>query len=56
VAKTIWSKREGRGIVWAARPFQFLAVEAILVTVDAATFVGWFDGLREKRRLRNRVG
>jgi glycosyltransferase involved in cell wall biosynthesis len=52
VAKTIWERREGRGLAWAARPLQFLTVEAVLVTVDAATFVGWFQGARDRGRAR----
>jgi glycosyltransferase involved in cell wall biosynthesis len=47
VAKSIWTRREGRGLPWLINPFQFAGVALILLTVDAATFVGWLEALRE---------
>src|SRR5262249_53641970 len=41
VAKSIWIRREGRGLLWALNPVQFAGVGLILVTIDLATFVGW---------------
>ena len=40
-AKSIWIRREGRGMVWALNPAQFALVTAILLTIDLATFIGW---------------
>lgn len=53
VARTIWRRREGRGIAFVLRPDRFLAVGAILVLLDAATFAGWLDaGLARRREAR----
>jgi glycosyltransferase involved in cell wall biosynthesis len=52
VAKGIWARREGRGLSWAMNPAQFVTVAAILLTIDAATFVGWRRATRERRGLR----
>jgi glycosyltransferase involved in cell wall biosynthesis len=46
VAKGIWIRREGRGLLWAVNPIQFALVAAILLTVDAAMFVGWWNVIR----------
>jgi cellulose synthase/poly-beta-1,6-N-acetylglucosamine synthase-like glycosyltransferase len=46
VTKGIWARREGRGLLWAMNPAQFAMVAAILLTIDAATFVGWRRALR----------
>lgn len=43
VAGRIWRRREGRGVVWVLRPDRFAVVGAIMVTIDAATFVGWLE-------------
>jgi glycosyltransferase involved in cell wall biosynthesis len=48
VAKSIWVRREGRGLLWAMNPAQFAMVAAILLTIDAATFVGWRRAIRER--------
>ena len=53
VAKGIWARRDGRGLLWAMNPAQFTLVAAILLTIDAATFVGWRRATREKGGLRN---
>jgi cellulose synthase/poly-beta-1,6-N-acetylglucosamine synthase-like glycosyltransferase len=41
VAKSIWRRREGRGLTWLLNPLQFTAVGGILLTIDLATFSGW---------------
>jgi glycosyltransferase involved in cell wall biosynthesis len=41
VAKSIWVRREGRGLLWLLNPIQFAGVGVILATIDLATFVGW---------------
>jgi glycosyltransferase involved in cell wall biosynthesis len=43
--KSIWMRRDGRSILWACSPFQFVAVTVILLTLDLATFVGWIQAL-----------
>jgi len=41
VAKSIWERREGRGLAWAINPVQFAGVGLILLIVDLGMFVGW---------------
>src|SRR5262245_21632764 len=48
VAKGIWARREGRGLLWAMNLAQFAMVAAILLTIDAATFAGWWNAIRER--------
>jgi hypothetical protein len=43
VAKSIWVRRETRGILWAINPLQFVGVAVILLTIDLATFIGWWQ-------------
>jgi glycosyltransferase involved in cell wall biosynthesis len=43
VAKSVWARREGRGMFWAMNPARFAMVAAILLTIDAATFAGWWN-------------
>ncbi len=50
VGRSIWSRREGRGVVWAANPARFVTVGVILLTVDLATFAGWVDAIVHRRR------
>lgn len=45
VMKSIWTKREGRGLAWALNPVQFFGVAGILGAIDLAMFVGWFQAL-----------
>lgn len=45
VANGIWARREGRGLLWAMNPAQFAMVAAILLSIDAAMFVGWWNAL-----------
>jgi glycosyltransferase involved in cell wall biosynthesis len=40
-AKSIWQRREGRGLVWMLNPAQYLLVALLILTIDAATFAGW---------------
>jgi glycosyltransferase involved in cell wall biosynthesis len=46
VAKGVWARREGRGLLWAMNPAQFAMVAAILLTIDAAMFAGWWNAIR----------
>jgi len=48
--KSIWTKREGRGILWALNPVQFLGVAGILLTIDIAMFTGWIQAIFERPR------
>ena len=51
VARTLWRRREGRGVLWVLRPDRFVTVALIMALVDAATFAGWIDaGLAARRR------
>ena len=43
--KSIWVRREGRGILWALNPVQFLGVAGILLTIDLAMFIGWVEAI-----------
>lgn len=40
-AKSIYVRREGRGLAWMLNPVQFAAVVLIMLAVDLATFTGW---------------
>ena len=46
VAKTIWMRREGRGVLWFVNPVQFLGVALMIAVIDVATFVGWTQAIR----------
>ena len=50
IAKSIWHKREGRGLLWALNPAQFALVGVILLTTDLATFVGWAHAMWHRPR------
>lgn len=50
VAKSIWVRRESRGLVWLLQPSQFFAVGVILFTLDLATFVGWWQAAWSQER------
>ena len=45
VAKSIWVRRETRGILWMMNPVQFVGVAIILLTIDLATFIGWWQAI-----------
>jgi glycosyltransferase involved in cell wall biosynthesis len=48
VVKSIWNRREGRGLLWLLNPAQFVGVAAIILTIDAATFIGWAQAAWQK--------
>jgi glycosyltransferase involved in cell wall biosynthesis len=48
-ARSIWRRREGRGVAWALNPAQFAVVLLIILTIDLATFVGWAQALVQRR-------
>lgn len=48
--KSIWVRREGRGILWTLNPIQFLGVAGILVTIDLAMFIGWVEAIWRRER------
>jgi cellulose synthase/poly-beta-1,6-N-acetylglucosamine synthase-like glycosyltransferase len=48
-ARSIWRRREGRGVAWAINPAQFAVVLLIILTIDLATFVGWAQALMQRR-------
>lgn len=45
VAKTLWRQREGRGLFWLLNPIRFALVGLILLTIDAATLLGWVQAV-----------
>lgn len=48
VAKSIWNRREGRGLLWLLNPAQLAGVAVILLSIDAATFIGWAQAAWQK--------
>ncbi len=44
-AKKIWRGREGQGLLWTINPARFACVCALLIVIDAATFIGWVQAL-----------
>lgn len=42
-AKSIWRRREDRGLLWLMNPAQFITVGGVLAAIDAATFLGWLQ-------------
>jgi glycosyltransferase involved in cell wall biosynthesis len=40
-AKSIYARREGRGLAWLLNPAQFACVVFVMLAIDLATFVGW---------------
>jgi glycosyltransferase involved in cell wall biosynthesis len=47
--RSVWRRREGRGVSWALNPAQFVVVLLIILTIDLATFVGWAQALLQRR-------
>ena len=45
VGRSIWRKRERRGIFWALNPVRLAGVGIILLAIDLATFTGWAQAL-----------
>lgn len=39
--KSIWQRRDGRGLWWALNPAQFCGVMLVILTIDVATYLGW---------------
>jgi len=54
VGRTLWRRREGRGIGWMLRPDRFALVGIILAVIDAATFAGWAEAALGSRRSSER--
>jgi glycosyltransferase involved in cell wall biosynthesis len=50
-AKSIWIRREERGMIWALNPAQFALVTVILLTIDLATFIGWAQAYWQPNRM-----
>jgi glycosyltransferase involved in cell wall biosynthesis len=48
-ARSIWRRREGRGLLWALNPAQFVGVLVLILTIDLAAFVGWAQALPRRR-------
>ncbi len=53
--KGIWAKREGRGLLWSLNPAQLVGVTLVLLTIDAATFAGWWKAIRERGGIRHSI-
>jgi cellulose synthase/poly-beta-1,6-N-acetylglucosamine synthase-like glycosyltransferase len=59
VARRIWVNREGRPISWVLNPIRFAYVLIITLTLDAATFLGWFAALLQRgeaNKIKNHLG
>ena len=63
VGRRIWAHRASRGVSWMLNPLRFAYVLIITLTLDAATFLGWFvaivkrgEATRIKNHLRTRRG
>ena len=46
-AKSIWTRRENHGFIWLLNPVQLVGVAFILLTIDVAMFLGWWQAWRE---------
>ena len=51
-AKSIAVRREGKPMSFVANPVRLAGVGVVLLTCDAATFAGWLDAVRDRRRAR----
>lgn len=47
--RSIWLRRAGHGALWAADPRRIAGVSALLAVIDAATIIGWIEGLLARR-------
>lgn len=47
-AKSIYVRREGRGLWWLLNPLQFAGVVFVMLAVDLATFVGWAQAVWQR--------
>jgi glycosyltransferase involved in cell wall biosynthesis len=52
VARKIWLRREGRGVLWALSPLRFAGVMLVLLIVDVALFAGWGGSVLKRPGLR----
>ena len=48
----IWNRREGAGLIWVFNPLRFAYVTVITLTLDLATFAGWFSALINRTEAR----
>jgi glycosyltransferase involved in cell wall biosynthesis len=48
-AKSIYVRREGRGLGWLINPLQFFGVLIVMLTIDLAAFVGWAQSFWQPR-------
>ena len=58
VARRLWLWREGRGLLWVLNPLRFAYVLVITLTLDLATFSGWFAAIlkrSEAKRIKNHM-
>lgn len=55
VLKSIWRRRENRGLLWTLNPLRFFGVAVILLCIDLATFVGWAQALWQRSAPATRV-
>lgn len=55
VAKSIWTRREGRGLAWAINPIQFIGVGITMFVVDLAMYAGWIQARLELLHRNNSV-
>jgi glycosyltransferase involved in cell wall biosynthesis len=56
VARVLWHlsrQRDGRKVTWILNPIRVAFTAVVLVTVDAATFLGWAEAVRERLRRRS---
>jgi len=63
VGRRLWLRREGRGLFWVLNPLRFAYAMVITLTLDLATFSGWFvailkrsEATRTKNHMRTRRG
>jgi len=58
VGRRLWLWREGRGLLWVLNPLRFACVLVITLTLDLATFSGWFAAIlkrSEAKRIKNHM-
>jgi len=58
VGRRLWLWREGRGLLWLLNPLRFAYVLVITLTLDLATFSGWFAAIlkrSEAKRIKNHM-
>jgi glycosyltransferase involved in cell wall biosynthesis len=50
IVRSVLHRREGRPAWWAFNPLRLVGVGAMVLTCDLATFAGWSDAARDRRR------